>query len=77
MKELNIRQCLDLILGNMKVGDEIGGLQLQREVAKLNPKYTFTYPDTILREMRRLWRKEIICSNRQRSLYKKIKEKEL
>lgn len=73
MKELCIRECVDLVTSKMKVGDEIGGLELQRRVASLNSKYTFTYPDTILRELRRHHRDEFVCSNPRKSLYKKIK----
>lgn len=71
-----IRECVELVLGSMEVGEEIGGLELQRRVATLNSDYTYTYPDTILRELRRNWREEFICSNTRKSIYKKIKNKE-
>lgn len=72
-KDLIIKECLAIIDSKLKVGDEIGGLQLQREVAKLNPKYEFTYPDSILRELRRTFRDKYVCVKRQKSIYRKIK----
>lgn len=73
MKDLCIRECVNLIVDKMKIGDEISGWDLQRTVASLNSKYTFTFPDTVLRELRRSHRDEFVCCNPRKSIYKKIK----
>lgn len=71
-----IKQCVDSVFNRMKDGDKFSGLQLKEWVVLLNPKYEFTYPDTILREARRNHRNEFRPFNSRKSIYIVTKSKE-
>ncbi len=67
-----IRECVNKILSEMKIGEEISGWELHNRVAFINSDYEHTFPDTILRELRR-HRDEVVCVKPQKSIYRKIK----
>lgn len=74
--DLCIRECLEIIFNRMRDGEVFGGLELKRWVVQLNSKYRDTFPDTILREVRRFHRDEFVKYKPRQSLYKVTKPKE-
>lgn len=73
MKEKDsIRGCLQIIFDKLKPGEEFSGLWLHDMVAELNNKYTYTYPDTILRCARKYFRDSFRVKNTRKSIYEKI-----
>lgn len=70
MKNMSIHKCLDKIFENLQPGTEFYGNWIHDRVADLNDKYRYAYPDTILRQVRKYYRDQIICVNPSKSLYK-------
>lgn len=74
-EKLSVAKAVAYVVDKMRDGEEISGYELKQRCCRLNPDLSGHYVETFLRKMRLNRRAEMVCINRTRSIYVKLRSK--
>lgn len=72
MNRITIASAVRKVIDDMPVGTEFSGYELRERVLKIIPQANHAYVETFLKSIRKYRRRQVVCINNNRSIYKKV-----